>query len=107
MLYPLGMESELIEDSQLSHSNEVSGYPASSGRLRKGDAAWCAPNGKDNEWMQIDFNQPMVITAIATQGNSARDSKDRTYKYYLQYREIGSTTFQFAKAKDPVNASMV
>ena len=98
----------MIEDSQLSHSSEFSGNPAQNGRLNKGGvfgAAWCAPNGNNNEWLQIDFKQPMVITAIATQGHSGTTSPDRTYKYYLQYREVGSATFVFAK--NSTNANMV
>ena len=90
------MESGVIEDSQLSHSNAVNSNPARNGRLWKVNVGWCAPNGNNNEWMQIDFKQPMVITAIATQGHSGRTSVDRTYKYYLQYREAGSPTFKYA-----------
>ena len=101
------MESGVIEDSQLSQSNIEEGYPATNGRLRKADGAWCAPNGNDNEWMQIDFKQPMVITAIATQGDGTRYSTHRTYKYHLKYREVGSTTFQYAKAISPSDSNMV
>ena len=103
------MESGVIEDSQLSHSNLVAGSPAQNGRLWKYDVGWCAPNGNNNycynEWMQIDFKQPMVITAIATQGHGYRTSADRTYKYYLQYREVGSATFKYAV--DSTNSNMV
>ena len=90
------MESEVIEDSQLSHSNLVTYSPAQNGRLWKYNVGWCAPNGNNNEWIQIDFKQPMVITAIATQGHGHLSSPDRTYKYYLQYREVGSATFKYA-----------
>ena len=102
------MESRVIEDSQLSHSSELKGNRAQNGRLNKGGvygAAWCVANGNNNEWLQIDFKQPMVITAIATQGHSDSSSKDRTYKYYLQYREVGSATFVYAK--NSTNANMV
>ena len=105
VLYPLGMESGVIEDSQLSHSSQFNGNPARNGRLNKGNAAWCVANGNDNEWMQIDFKQPMVITAISTQGHSGGSSGDRTYKYYLQYREVGSSTFVYAK--NSTNGNMV
>lgn len=91
------MESKVIEDSQLSHSAEINSNPATGGRLNLVDAAWCPPNGNDNEWMQIDFRQPMLITAISTQGNGVSTSRDRTFKYYLKYREVGVSAFVFAK----------
>ena len=99
------MENGVIEDSQLSHSSELNGNPSVNGRLNKPNAAWCVLKVNKNEWMQIDFKQPMVVTAIATQGHSGSDSRDRTYKYYLQYREVGSTTYQYAK--NSTNGNMV
>ena len=98
------MESGVIEDSQLSQSGEFGSNPARNGRLDN-VGAWCAPNGNNNEWMQIDFKQPMMITAISTQGHSNTVSSDRTYKYYLQYREVGSSTFVYAR--NSTNGSMV
>ena len=94
----------MIEDSQLSHSSETGSNPARNGRLNR-LGAWCVANGNNNEWMQIDFKQPMVITAISTQGHSDSHSVDRTYKYYLQYREVGSSTFLYAK--DSTSGNMV
>ena len=105
MLFSLGMESGVIEDSQLSASTEYNGNPPQTGRLNKASAAWCVPISDNDEWMQIDFKQPMVITAIATQGHGNQNSEDRTYKYYLKYREVGSTTFKFARSS--TNGSMV
>ena len=95
------MESGVIEDSQLSHSDLV----ASTGRLWKYNAGWCARNGNNNEWMQIYFKQPMIITAIATQGHGYSCTGERTYKYYLQYREVGSATFKYAV--DSTNSNVV
>ena len=105
VIFPLGMETGVIEDSQLSASDDYNGNPVQNGRLNKADRAWCVKGDSSGEWMQIDFKQPMVITAIATQGHGISDSKDRTYKYYLKYREAGSTTFQYAKSS--TNGSMV
>ena len=104
-IYPLGMENGVIEDSQLSHSSELNGNPSTNGRLNRAGAAWCVSRADNNEWLQIDFKQPLVITAIATQGHGIASSRDRTYKYYLQYREVGSTTFQYAK--NSTNGNMV
>ena len=105
VIYPLGMESGVIQDSQLSHSDSIDLNPAQAGRLRKWNGGWCPHNGNSNEWMQIDFKQAMVITAIATQGHGGDDSTDRTYEYYLQYQEVGSTSFQYVK--NSTNGSMV
>ena len=105
MIYPLGMESGVIEDSQLSHSTEYHGNPSKYGRLNMANAGWCVSKNDNNEWMQIDFNQPMVITAAATQGHGQSISVDRTYKYYLQYKGVESATFQYAKSS--TNENMV
>ena len=104
-LYSLGMESKVIKNSQLSHSSEFNSNPSRNGRLNLANSAWCVNNGNNNEWMQIDFEQPMVVSAISTQGHGGSISKDRTYKYYLQYRQVGSATFTYAK--NLTNGNMV
>ncbi|MCP9263398.1 Discoidin domain-containing receptor 2 [Dirofilaria immitis] len=72
---PLGMESGLIRDNQLSasssHDKDSTGPQNSRIRTERGSGAWC-PRQQISadvvEWLQIDFDTDMVITAIESQG---------------------------------------
>uniref|UniRef100_A0A0R3RPB3 Discoidin domain-containing receptor 2 n=1 Tax=Elaeophora elaphi TaxID=1147741 RepID=A0A0R3RPB3_9BILA len=72
---PLGMESGVIKDSQLSasssHDKDTTGPQNSRLRTERGSGAWCPRQQISSEvveWLQIDFDADMVITAIETQG---------------------------------------
>eukprot|EP00794_Sanderia_malayensis_P017289 gene17289-19017_t len=92
-LYPLGMESGVIEDSQLTSSGYLYNEPPQTARLWK-PRGWCAPNGNNNEWLQIDLKQQMVISAVATQSFDG-GGFDMTYKYYLLYNKSSSGLFEY------------
>ena len=94
-LFPLGLESGVIKDTQITDSGYFNSNPARLGRLR-GNKGWCAKAGND-EWMQIDLKQPMVITAVATQGYGGSWAQDRTYEYYLKFANNQSSTYDFVK----------
>ncbi|EJD76745.1 discoidin domain receptor protein 2 [Loa loa] len=69
------MESGLIKDNQLSasssHDKDTTGPQNSRIRTERGSGAWCPRkqiNSEVVEWLQIDFDMDMVITAVETQG---------------------------------------
>ncbi|XP_078678958.1 lactadherin-like [Branchiostoma floridae x Branchiostoma belcheri] len=66
-LLPLGMENGDIEDNQISASSEKPGYEAYEGRLN-GRRAWEANVSDSNQWLQVKFNNRIIITGIQTQG---------------------------------------
>ena len=103
-LYALGMENGVISDSQLTSSSAISTDPPSKGRFNSA-GGWCATSGDSSPWLQIDLQQPMVITAIATQGRGGSGASDRTYKYNLKFKYNSSSAFQFAQNKS--NGNMV
>ena len=96
-LYSLGIESNVIQDAQLSSSTHISTDPPSKARINMASSGWCALNSDSNPWIQVDFQQPMVVSAISTQGHGYPGSVDMTYKYELQYREGGATSFVHVK----------
>ena len=96
------MESGIITDSQLTSSTAKSGDPPSKGRFSLVNSGWCATSADTNPWLQIDFGQPMVVTAIATQGHA---TSGRTYEYNLKYKKTTSSSFEYAK--DESNGTMV
>ena len=88
---PLGMESEAIQDSQISASSQYnSGYAAKHGRLHlpagSGNAgSWTAGLGDSNRWLQVDLGSLVSVAGIATQGRNGNSQWVKTYK--LQYGE--------------------
>ena len=92
----------MITDSQLTSSTAKSGDPSSKGRFSLANSGWCPTIADTNPWLQIDFGQPMVVTAIATQGHAM---SGRTYKYNLKYKKTTSSSLEYAKNK--LNGNMV
>ena len=92
----------MITDSHLTSSTAKSGDDASKGRFNLASSGWCPTSAGTNPWLQIDFGQPMVVTAIATQGHA---TSGRTYKYNLKYKKTNSSSLEYAKDKS--NGNMV
>ena len=67
----LGMENAVIRDSQITASSEYSpNHQASNGRLnfKANSGSWSAKTSDLNQWLQVDFLRPTIITGITTQG---------------------------------------
>ncbi|XP_022805050.1 uncharacterized protein LOC111342257 [Stylophora pistillata] len=106
----LGMESQAIEDAQISASSQLDGnYSAIQGRLhlkRNGQrqGGWSALTNDRNQWLQVDLNTFARVTVVATQG---RDGfKEWVTKYSLQYSDDG-VTFTFYKEFDSSSVTRV
>lgn len=90
---PLGMESDVIQDSQISASsyNNNQVLPRC-GRLNRNDdtcrGSWVS-NGTnaEGEYLQIDLLKPHIITKVATQGRATELKWVK--KYYLSYSADG------------------
>ena len=99
----LGMESQTIEDAQISASSQLDGnHSAIQGRLhltRNGQkqGGWTALTDDRNQWLQVDLNTFARVTVIATQGRNG--FKEWVTKYKLQYSDDG-VTFTFYKESD-------
>ena len=63
----LGMENGKIQDYQITSSSDWNELPAKNGRLN-GPSCWAANKNGKNQWIQVDFEKPVVVTKIATQG---------------------------------------
>ena len=99
----LGMESQTIEDAQISASSQLDGnHSAIQGRLhltRNGQkqGGWTALTDDRNQWLQVDLNTFARVTVVATQGRNR--FKEWVTKYSLQYSDDG-VTFTFYKEPD-------
>ena len=97
---PLGMESRLIKDAQISASSQWDGnHAAIQGRLNflaggGKQGGWSTGQNNANQWIQVDLLIKTKITAIATQGRNAYGQWVK--KYRLQYSDDG-VNFSFYK----------
>ena len=102
-LYPLGMENSIIADSQLAADGLSRCCYKEEGRLNH-MAGWCAGDTTD-KWIQITFTKAMTITAVTLQGHGGPGSSDRTYRYYVQYKDDGASSW--IRVKDVANSDKV
>ena len=96
---PLGMESGVITDSQISASSVYyNTHGPQNGRLHfKGakaplafvSAGWAADLLNTNQWLQVDLRNTARAIGIATQGR--HDYDQWVTKYKLQYGDDGQT----------------
>ena len=90
---PLGMETGLIKDAQITASSELnSNHAAIQARLNfkagKGKTgAWSARSNDANQWIQVTLGAYTELTGIATQGRNG--ASEWVTKYQLQYSDDG------------------
>ncbi|XP_031566311.1 EGF-like repeat and discoidin I-like domain-containing protein 3 isoform X2 [Actinia tenebrosa] len=88
-LMPLGVEDGRVLNAELTASSIHSAlYAAHFGRLnlvktKANYGAWCAKVSNAKQWIQIEFNEPTVVTKIATQGR--QDVAHWVKSYNLEY----------------------
>ena len=92
-LSPLGMESRLIKNNQITASSQAdANHAAYQGRLnflaRGGkQGGWSASTNDLSQWIQVDLLTYTKVTGVSTQGRNAEDQ--RVAKYKLQYSDDG------------------
>ena len=92
------MEDGNISDSQINASSEFfSYYLASHARLNH-PVFWAALSSNMDQWLQVDFNQVVPLTKVATQGRSLEqgDYYQWVTTYSLSYSHNGAA-FKFYK----------
>ena len=89
----LGMANREILDSQLSASTELSGYPASLGRLT-GSSGWIAESLFG--WYQVDFIKHAKVMSIKSRGVS---SSYYVKVFKLSYSSNGVDFFEYVDVK--------
>eukprot|EP00794_Sanderia_malayensis_P017247 gene17247-18970_t len=99
--HPLGLSNGGIRNYQISASSYLSScsttYLPSQARLGIRNC-WCGNNaGQQNwlaEWIQVVFEMPVVIKAIATQGNPHK-STSFVKKFFLEFSDDRTTFYPF------------
>ena len=91
----LGMEDGNIRDSQITASSQWdSGHRPPNGRLnfRAGGGrtgAWSSRYNNRNQWLQVDFRRPTIITGLGTQGRQDHNQFIKTYT--ISFSDDGKT----------------
>ncbi|XP_078118780.1 coagulation factor V [Sander vitreus] len=93
---PLGMESRLIEDHQITASSTATSWYSgpwrpSLARLNTQGTinAWQAKHGNMNQWLQVELTKIKKITGIMTQGAKSLGKEMYVMSYALQYSTNG------------------
>ena len=84
---PLGMESGVISDAQITSSSELKDTSTAiyarfnqSGEIGGTDGAWIAAIKDKNQWVEVNLYRQMVITGVNMQGNPSSDKWVTRYK---------------------------
>ena len=89
------MENGYILDSQITASSQYGfRYRPPNGRLnfRAGGGrtgAWSSRYSDRNQWLQVDFRRPTIITGIGTQGRQEYNQHVKTYT--ISFSDDGKT----------------
>ncbi|XP_069191992.1 discoidin domain-containing receptor 2 [Procambarus clarkii] len=102
---PLGVSTGELLDSALTassaHDHIVGPHRARLG-MEGGGGAWCprAPvDTRQEEWLEVDFGAPRLLTAVATQGRHANgQGVEYTPAYTLSYWRPGMPAFDYYSA---------
>ncbi|XP_078603257.1 lactadherin-like [Branchiostoma floridae x Branchiostoma japonicum] len=90
---PLGMESGVIEDSQISAFSFRTSNEPYNARLN-GNNEWRADDSDQNQWLQVDLHKTIVLTGIQTQGqHNGRDRYVTSFEVSYSDDEMDWTVF--------------
>ncbi|KAK7154332.1 hypothetical protein R3I94_007620 [Phoxinus phoxinus] len=104
---PLGMESALIEDTQITASSVASSWYSGQwhpwyARLNKQGTvnAWQAKNNDIQPWIQVELKDITKITGIVTQGAKTLRNEMFVTAYTLEYSEDGKIWTKYTDDDD-------
>uniref|UniRef100_A0A8C6NQD5 ferroxidase n=1 Tax=Nothobranchius furzeri TaxID=105023 RepID=A0A8C6NQD5_NOTFU len=83
--YPLGLESCSVKDNQITAMNTRENWEPHLARLNNQGTKNAWSTEKNGSWIQVDFQRPVVISQIATQGAKQRLRPHFVTKYSISY----------------------
>ncbi|XP_076119380.1 coagulation factor V [Alosa pseudoharengus] len=95
--HPLGLMSGSIQDNQITASDARGYWKPHLARLDNSGKynAW-STDKKDESWIQVNFQRPVVISKVATQGAKEMFSSNYVVNYTISY-SIDRKTWTFYK----------
>ncbi|CAB1421067.1 unnamed protein product [Pleuronectes platessa] len=82
---PLGLESSSVKDSQITAINTRGNWEPHLARLNNQGRYNAWSTEKNNSWIQVDFQRPVVISQVATQGAKQMFNSHFVVKYFISY----------------------
>lgn len=98
-MQPLGMESGVITDSQITASS-LNNNNHSPARARLNNWGWTAAVDDIKSWLQIDLGSYKIVTRVATQGVSQSVTGFWVTSYRLQYSDEGFIFHFYQEPRD-------
>ena len=84
------MESKRIPDESITASSQKSDDHSPSFARVDSPKAWCSKPDDKSPYIQIQLDEPKLITAITTQGSSRKTDLSWSRKYEVKYLEKGN-----------------
>ncbi|CAN9498549.1 unnamed protein product [Ophioblennius macclurei] len=82
---PLGLESSSVQDNQITAINTRGYWEPHLARLNKQGKYNAWSTEKNNSWIQVDFQRPVVISQVSTQGAKQMFHSQYVTKYSISY----------------------
>ncbi|XP_034550029.1 coagulation factor V [Notolabrus celidotus] len=82
---PLGLESCSVKDDQFTATNTRGYWEPHLARLNNPGKYNAWSTGQNYSWVQVDFQRPVVISQVATQGAKQLFHSQFVTKYYISY----------------------
>nr|XP_032822651.1 SCO-spondin-like [Petromyzon marinus] len=116
--FPLGLEDGRVRYQQLSASSQKESNTPDAGRLNiipniaKMESGWSPQTGDRSPYFQVDFQKPVLISGVVTQGGGlgrSHFSHAGAYvsKYKLRFSLDGQRFSDYADPSDPKGEAMV
>ncbi|XP_038060477.1 retinoschisin-like [Patiria miniata] len=88
---PLGMEDGTIKDDRITASSGYDNYPATDGRLNNNNG-WIAGSEDANPWIEVDLDEPTVVSGVITQRLASYFGLVKKYK--VSYKKQPSSDYE-------------
>uniref|UniRef100_A0A4W6EAV3 ferroxidase n=1 Tax=Lates calcarifer TaxID=8187 RepID=A0A4W6EAV3_LATCA len=83
--HPLGLESSSVKDDQITAINTRGYWVPHLARLNNQGKYNAWSTEQSNSWIQVDFQRPVVISQVATQGAKQLFQHQYVLKYFISY----------------------
>ncbi|XP_078352588.1 uncharacterized protein LOC144637397 isoform X1 [Oculina patagonica] len=97
---PIGMESGVISDAQITASSQQDEHQSPSG-ARLNNWGWTAGSDDLRQWLQVDMGSFTRVTRVSTQGVSRWETGSWVTRYALLYSDDGFTLHFYQEPSCP------
>ena len=99
------MENHKIRDSMLSASSYRDGRHAPSSARLGSQGAWLAAVDNTQQFLQVDFLQPTIVSGVTTQGRPDAPSYVTSYKLFYSNDGVNWNAYREDKNADKASVN--